>query len=74
MPADHVCTFQISKDGSHNVGATSIHDIGATGQFCQAAIRRRVGSARQVVLTCAVTSPYKRDVLALAVEVSREAG
>lgn len=74
MSSDHVCTIHISKDGSHNYGAASIHDIGDTGQFCTAAIRRRLGSARQMVMRCTVTSPYKRDVIALAVEVSREAG
>lgn len=65
-------TMWVAKDGSHNYGAATQHDIGVTGQFCVAAIRRRLGQSRQFVLKCSVTSPYRRDVMALAIQADRE--
>lgn len=72
MSSDHFVTIEISKDGGHNWGAATIHDIGATGEFCVPAIRRRLGSSRQFLVRWTVTSPYKRDVLAAAIEATRE--
>lgn len=70
---DHIATIEVTKDGSHNYGAATLHDIGNTGQFCVAAIRRRLGQARQMTVRVTVTSPYKRDVVAMAIELEREA-
>jgi hypothetical protein len=72
--ADHKATIKLSVDGGHNWGAASIHDIGATGEFCVAAIRRRCGKARQFALEVSVSSPYKATILAAAVQTEREAG
>ena len=69
---DHVCSIKLSGDGGHNWGATSQHDIGATGEFVVAAIRRRCGQYRTLMLECSVSSPFKAPVMAMAAMTERE--
>ena len=64
-------TVKLSKD-AHNWGAATFHDLGETGDFCKAAIRRRCGSHRQLVAEFSVSDPYKADVMALALEAEPE--
>lgn len=63
---DHVCTIYVARD-AHNYGDPTTHDIGNTGQFCQAAVRTRLGTQRQLVIREEVSSPFRADVIALGV-------
>lgn len=64
---DHIAVLRVSRDGSHNYGDATQHDIGNTGSFCQYAVRTRLGTSRQLVIEEEVSSPFKADLISLAV-------
>jgi len=69
---DYYCTTFISKDGGYSFGAGRQQYLGEEGQRNRAAIRRNCGFAKQMDLKIQVSSPVKRDILAIAVLVRAE--
>lgn len=74
MSRDCYCTIWLAKDGAHSFNAATEHYLGEEGAFVQTAIRRRMGQCRQAVARVRFTSPVRRDVIAMAVQVGGEAG
>lgn len=68
---DCYLTMKVAKDAT-NFGAATEHFLGEEGAFNVPAIRRRLGTSRQFVLRCSMTSPTRIDVLGMAVQVTRE--
>lgn len=64
---EHLCTLRVATDGSHNYINPTVHDIGNTGKFCVAAIRTGLGVSNQLVLEESVSSPFRADLVSLAV-------
>lgn len=54
--------LQISKDGGHTWKSEKWVNLGATGQYKRRAIRRRIGSARDIAIRFRVTDPVPRRV------------
>lgn len=53
---------QISKDGGHVWGSESMIPLGKIGNFRARAIRRRIGSARDIAVRFRITDPIPRRV------------
>lgn len=57
-----------SRDGSHTKSDFTLHSLGEVGAFQTRVVKRRRGIARQLVVTVRVSSPIKRDVIAMSVQ------
>lgn len=62
-----VIILRVSRDGSHDYVNPTEHPLGGTGKFCGAALRTRLGLYSQLVIEEECTSPFKADLIALAV-------
>ena len=69
---DHYCEIRYSKDGSHNHSDWTIHDLGDTGAFQTRVTKLRMGQAYQMAVTVRTSSPRRRNVLAMAVQVDKD--
>ena len=67
---DHILELTYSKDGGHTKADFTPHDLGEVGTFCLPIIKRRLGIARQLVVTGRTSSPRRATIIGLSVMVS----
>lgn len=70
--SDNYVTLRICKDGGHDFLAPTVHSLGDVGAFQTEVIRRRMGVARWACLEISISSPIKRDLIAVEAMISHE--
>lgn len=68
--SDPVCYLRWSKNGGHTFGNYHTLNIGKVGQYTRRAMRRRIGSARDMVFEVLVTDPVYRVIVSSNVNMT----